>query len=343
MQVINHRIRESFQTISEQYQHLHALRIRGLSTPLWLTPRFVATLRKKPFLTEIDAQLYGLDCEGVEKSIQALTSEENSVNLTGIRLPIWPRHNHHMNPLGTWRDTIRPLHDFEGLTHLELDAVSLSYVSTLNEGDGFDLDTIFNILPTWTTLKLSGSTLQLSEQACLQRNLPTSTRLHELALHKIAFSTSITDCLSRHCPKLKRLIMYDCQQQQSHDNQQLKISIDLQPLDLDLLVLYRVRHPYQSAESRASSGARYLCMNGQDWLHLSVKHDNDTCEARPVRDQSKINQITGYNEISREKWNPSRARYYTEEGWLQDVVFGYINVRCKSANKVFLDESRVIS
>ncbi|KAL9554738.1 hypothetical protein MBANPS3_002681 [Mucor bainieri] len=345
MQTINYNIRASFQAIADQYQQLHVLRIRGLSTPLWLTPSFVAALAKKPYLTEVDAQLYGLDFEGVEKSIQALTSKEHSVNLTGIRLPIWRRHSHHANPLGTWRDTIRPLRAFEGLTHLELDAVSMSYVNTLNEGDGFDLDTILDMLPTLTSLKLSGSTLQLSKQeAILQRDHQTfSTKLHELILHKIAFSTSIMDYVSRHCLALKRLIMYDCQQQQSRDSQKLKISIDLQPLDLDLLVLYRVRHPYQLAESRASPGARYLCVNGQNWSHLSIKQDDGTCEARPLQDQCKIKQITGYNDISLEELNPNRARYHTEEEWRQDVVFGYIDVQCKSAHKVFLDESRVIS
>ncbi|CAO3651735.1 unnamed protein product [Mucor fragilis] len=342
MPLINRKIRESFQSIADHHRHLRVLRIRGLSTPLWLTPRFVAALERKPaFLTDMDAQLYGLDFEGVEKSIQALTSRKNSINLTGIRLPIWPRRSHHAHPaLGTWRDTIRPLQAFQGLTRLELDAVSVSFVNTSNEGDGFDLDTILDILPTLTSLKLSGSTLQLSAQVLLQ---PTSTRLCELTLHRIAFSTSTMDYLSGCCPGLKRLVLYDCQQQQSRDNQKLKISVSLQPLDLDLLVLYRVRHPYQLAETRASPGARYLCMNGRDWAHLSVKQDDaSSCQARPLRDQSKIKQIVGYNEIALEEWGPSRARYHTEEEWMHDVVFGYIDVQCKSANKVFLDESRVI-
>ncbi|GAN09222.1 hypothetical protein MAM1_0251c08745 [Mucor ambiguus] len=343
MQFINHKIRESFQTIADQYQHLRILRIRGLSTPLWLAPNFVAALEKKPFLTEIDAQLYGLDFEGVEKSIQALASKEKSVNLTGIRLPIWRRHCHQANPLITWRDTIKPLQAFEGLTHLELDAVSMSYVNTLNGGDGFDLDTILSIIPTLTSLKLSGSTLQLSEQAFSHRNNQTSSKLHELTLHKIAFSGCIMDYLPQYCPGLKRLIMYDCQQQQSGDNQKLKISIGLQPLDLDLIVLYRVRHSSQLAESRAFSGARFLCVNGQNWSHLSIKQGDGACEARPLREQFKIKQITDYNEILLEEWDPSRARYHTAEEWMQDVVFGYIDVQCKSANKIFLDGCLVVS
>ncbi|KAL0144401.1 hypothetical protein V8B55DRAFT_1486266 [Mucor lusitanicus] len=338
MQFINHKIRESFQTIADDYQHLRVLRIRGLSTPLWLTPKFVAALEKKPFSTEIDAQMYGLDFEGVKKSIQALTSKENGIDLCGIRLPIWRRHSHHTNPLGTWRDTIEPLQTFQGLTHLELGAVSMSYVNTPNEGDGFDLDTILNILPTLTSLKLSGSTLQLAKEAPHH----TSTKLRELTLHKIAFSTSIMDYLSQCCFDLKRLIMYDCQQQQSRDSQKLKISVNLKPLDLDLLVLYRVRHPYQLVETRASPGARYMCINGQHWSHLSFKQDQGTCEARPLRDPLQIKQITGYNEITLEEWDPNRARYHTKDEWLQDVVFGYIDVQCKSVAKVFLDESCVI-
>lgn len=341
MQLISYRIRESFQAIAGCYQHLRVLRIRGLSTPLWLTHKFIAALKKKSFSTEIDAQLYGLDFEGVERSIQALTSQDNSVNLTGIRLPIWRRHSHHTNPLGTWRNTIRPLQAFKGLVHLELDAVSMSYINTSGEGDGFDLDTILSMLPTLTSLKLSGSTLQLSQQAFLQQKRQQLTKLQGLTLHKIAFSTSLMDYLSYYCPDLKRLIICDCQQKESSDNQKLKISIDLQNLDLDLLVLYRVRHPYQLVESRAP-GARFLRMNGQNWSHLSIKANTGICEARPLNDPSKIKQIVEWNDIMLEEWGPNRARYHTEEEWLQDVMFGYIDVQCKSAKRVFLDESPVV-
>ncbi|KAL7330270.1 hypothetical protein PS15p_205236 [Mucor circinelloides] len=341
MQLISYRIRESFQAIADFYQHLRVLRIRGLSAPLWLTHKFVAALEKKSFSTEIDAQLYGLDFEGVERSIQALTSQDNRVNLTGIRLPIWRRHSHYTNPLGTWRNTIRPLQAFKELVHLELDVVSMSYVNISGEGDGFVLDTILSMLPTLTSLKLSGSTLQLSRQAFLQQKSQQLTKLQDLALHKIAFSTSLIEYLSCYCPDLKRLIMCDCQQKEGSDNQKLRISIDLQNLDLDLLVLYRVRHPYQLVESRAP-GARFLCMNGQNWSHLSVKANAGICEARPLNDPSKIKQIVECNDTMLEEWDPNRARYHTEEEWLQDVMFGYIDVQCKSAKRVFLDESPVI-
>lgn len=340
MQFINFKVRESFQSIVDHYQHLRIIRIRSLSTPLWLTPKFIAAFDSKPFPTEIDAQLYGLDFKGVEKSIEVLTPKKScNINLTGVRLPIWRRHSHHTNPLSTWRDTIRPLRVFKGLSHLELDAVSMSYVNTSNEDDGFVLDTILNILPSLTSLKLSGSTLQLSKQRSMQQG-KKSTGLKELVLHKIAFSTLVMNYLSVYCNDLKRLIMYDCQQKESRDDQKLKISIDLHNLSLDLIVLYRIRHPYQLVESRAP-GARFVCVNNQHWSHLSVRSEGN-CEAKPLHDRSKIKQITQFNDILLEEWNPNRARYHTENEWQQDLIFGHIYLECKAVKSIFLDESLVL-
>lgn len=54
-----------------------------------------------------------------------------------------------------------------------------------------------------------------------------TTILIELVLYKISFSKSTINYLSAYCNSLKRLIMYDCQQKENCDDQNLKISIDL--------------------------------------------------------------------------------------------------------------------
>ncbi|CEP09260.1 hypothetical protein [Parasitella parasitica] len=338
MRLINSKIKESFQAIADRFRHLRVLRIHGLSTPLWLSPRFIAAFDNKPFPTELDAQLYGLDFEGVEAAIHSLIIKQNkNLNLTGIRLPIWRRHSHHANPSSAWRDTIWPLRVFKRLTHMELDAVSIFSLNTPNQGDGFVLDTILSILPSLTHLKLTGSTLQLSKKRSIQQK-KEPTELKELILNKISFSTSIMDYLSTCCDKMKRLIMYDCQQNTSCGDQKLKIAIDLHPLNLDLLVLYRVRHPYQPVENRAP-GARFLRLNDQRWSHLVL--ESDGCKAKPLQDPLKIKQITQFNETTLEEWDNNRTRYHTEGEWLQDLVFGYICVQCKAVKQVFLDESPV--
>jgi hypothetical protein len=54
-----------------------------------------------------------------------------------------------------------------------------------------------------------------------------TTILIELVLYKIFFSESTINYLSAYFNGLKRLIMYDCQQKENCDDQNLKISIDL--------------------------------------------------------------------------------------------------------------------
>jgi hypothetical protein len=87
----------------------------------------------------------------------------------------------------------------------------------------------------------------------------------------MSFSHSIMNYLSTHCPDLKVLILYDCQQQK-YQKPTIRVDIQLSNLSLDVLVLYRVRHPYQIVQSR-SAGSRFLLF--RQWYHLVAVEEGE--------------------------------------------------------------------
>ncbi|KAI7901837.1 uncharacterized protein BX663DRAFT_512570 [Cokeromyces recurvatus] len=367
MQYLNYKIKEAFQMIAERCHQLSFIRIRGLSTPLWLTPQFITIQSQKSRMTHMEVQFYGLDSDGVDRSVALITTtnhhrassnvpDQQSLNLLSIRLPIWKNKmvNGHgqVTTATNWREIIRRLSIFNNLSHLELDAVSMAFTEG-NQEDGFELDTLLEQFMNLKSIKLSGSSVQLSKSkrnkedgVVVLQSSPLVLRLEELALHRIFFSSDIMDYLSAHCSNLKRLILYDCQQTALNtlsNRVETKITIHLNQLALDLIVLYQVRHPFQFAHSH-TPGARFICLNNTIWSHII--EEAGTCKAISITNPEMINIVQrqhSYHELqhSIEDLSPSKAYYHTKDEWLDDLCFGYIDLHCQSAKRIFLDDCSI--
>jgi hypothetical protein len=306
--------------------------MKGLCTPLWLTPEFISIQNKKPCTTYLDIQLYGLDSEGVEKSVAMISQEANTnIHVTGIRLPIWKKNEK------SWLDTIQPLSRFSSLIHLELDAVSMSFTD-VSQHNGFELDTILDLFVHLKSLKLSGSHVLVS-----LKQTKNGSQLKELYLQKMSFTPSTIEYISANCTWLKRLIMYDCMQQPKVNSSisRLAIQLDLGNLDLDLVVLYRIQHAHHMLQSRIP-GARFLCLNQGSWFHLCEK--NGLCELKSIDNKNKVEMIKKFNDssISEELWEPNSTRLHSEKEWLLDLGFGYIDIQCHSVKKLFVDSCPIV-
>ncbi|KAI8877734.1 hypothetical protein K501DRAFT_197547 [Backusella circina FSU 941] len=334
MQLCNFKIKEAFTAIAYNCKQLQSLSVHGLSTPIWLTPQFMTLLEQNAHTVKIDAQLYGLDSRGTLSTIELLLSMQAKkvIKLTGLRLPVWKRAD------TNWRSIIQPLAFFTDLVHLDLDMVSMS-LDQLSSCDGFELDRLLSHLPGVKSLKLSCSSLALSPTS---HDAVTSKHpnLTALTLSKMSFTTQSMEYLSKQCRNLKRLVLYDCQQLPEAATQKENVKINLTHLDLDLLVLSRVKRSYNLVKSRAP-GARLLCFNQSRWYHLCKEMDGDD-PVMFVRSmgESEVRRITDYDIPLDDcvEWNPNRAQYHSIRDWMDDLVFGYISLECNSVKQILLDE-----
>jgi hypothetical protein len=332
MQLCNFKIKEAFSAIAYNCKQLKSLLVHGLSTPIWLTPQFLASLEENVHTVNIDTQLYGLDSRGTLSTIELLLNAQlkKAIKLTGLRLPVWKRAD------TDWRSVIQPLAYFTDLVRLDLDMVSMS-LDQLSSCGGFELDRLLSHLPGVKSLKLSCSSIELSPASNITNKHPNLT---SLTLSKMAFTTQSMDYLSNQCPNLKRLVLYDCQQLPEASTQKENVKMNLANLDLDLLVLSRIKRSYNLVQSRAP-GARLLCLNNSHWYHLCKEMNGDD-PVMFVRSMVKneVSHITDYDIPSDDcvEWNPNRAQYHSIKNWTDDLVFGYINLKVNSVKQILLDE-----
>ncbi|KAI8990841.1 hypothetical protein BDF20DRAFT_908683 [Mycotypha africana] len=338
---LNAVIKESFIKIAAECRHLSQIRIRSISTPLWLSPIFLNTLCQRStdntLPITLDAQLYGLDSLGVQNAITTLTHGNDppfrSIHLASLRLPIW-KTNYPHSPIKSWTITLAPLMTkfHQTLTHLELDAVSLSFntmqPSYSNHNDNhhqtqpFELDIVLDMFTNLVTMKLSGSAVELSKTNKSSCSMTTKMHLKfkELQLFKMLFTTDVMEYLSAYCPQATRLVMYECRhwypRKEGYDvtsnssNFQAsnigKVPLYLKNLNLEFLVLYRLQHAYQTTVESRAPGARFLrytntTKGGEHWFHLAkwTEDQSEASAATTATQAAAVKRLTSTHTIQK--------------------------------------------